>query len=249
MTYHGTNTYLVQGPSGCTVIDPGPNDRVHVSDILAAAGGHVAMIVLTHTHSDHRGACDELKQKTGAPVAAFHASASPEFTPDIPLQDGDEIAGMSAVHTPGHASDHLCFARPDGILFSADHVMSWSSTIVSPPDGDMADYCASLQVLLDRDDAIYLPGHGPPIHEPKPYVAGLLSYRIEREQAIVEALKLCPSNSWDLVDRLYSKTDPWLRMAAERNVVAHLLKLQREGKVEECSEIWRSTSLQNVHVS
>ncbi|MBD2749525.1 MBL fold metallo-hydrolase [Microvirga sp. BT688] len=246
MTYHGTNTYLIPRPSGFIVIDPGPDDSVHVNDVLLATEGRVSTIILSHSHSDHRGACAALKEKTGAPVVAFHASASPEFSPDIPLQDGDEVEGMIAIHTPGHASDHLCFARPDGLLFSADHVMSWSSTIVSPPDGDMADYCTSLQILLNRGENIFLPGHGPPIHNPKPYVASLLSYRTERERAIVNALNIRPFNTWDLVDRLYSKTDPWLRMAAERNVVAHLLKLQSEGKVEEYAELWRPTSLRRA---
>lgn len=145
---------------------------------------------------------------------------------------------MLAIHTPGHASEHLCFAARDGIVFSADHVMSWSSSIVSPPDGNMATYCASLHLMLSRNDCLFLPGHGLPLPDPAPYVADLLNRRIEWEEAMYEALHSGPSNAWDLMDRLYSKTDPWLRRAAERNILAHLEKLQAEGRVEHFSGTW-----------
>jgi glyoxylase-like metal-dependent hydrolase (beta-lactamase superfamily II) len=146
---------------------------------------------------------------------------------------------MTAIHTPGHASDHLCFARPDGIVFSADHVMSWSSSIVSPPGGDMTAYVTSLRLMLGRDDRVYLPGHGPPLPNPKPYVEDLLDHRVKREEAIFRTLRDGSCTTWDVVDRLYSKTHPWLRRAAERNVVAHLLKLQAEGLVVQEGERWR----------
>jgi glyoxylase-like metal-dependent hydrolase (beta-lactamase superfamily II) len=242
MTYHGTNTYLIDTPDGLVVLDPGPDRPEHVQHIIDAAGAEkVALIILSHTHHDHLGAVPALKRATGAPVAGFHASADPGFAADIRLGHGDPIAGMTALHTPGHCSDHLCFATAiDGTdtLFSADHVMSWSSSIVSPPDGDMADYFNSLRLLLDRNDAVYLPGHGPPLPAPHDLVRALLAHRRMREQAIEIALADGAADIVTLRERLYSQTDPRLRKAAERNVLAHLLKLQGEGKVRQDGERW-----------
>ncbi|KAB0267840.1 MBL fold metallo-hydrolase [Microvirga brassicacearum] len=241
MTYHGTNTYLIESEEGTIVLDPGPDDDGHLEDILRATGGRISSILLSHTHSDHFGSMAALKARTGARTFAFHLSADSAFAPDVPLKDGDTVAGMVALHTPGHASDHLCFARPDGIVFSADHVMSWSSSIVSPPGGDMASYFTSLRRMLTRDDRLFLPGHGPPLPNPAPYVQELLDSRLKREDAIAAALLDGPHGTWDLVDRLYSQTHPWLRQAAERNVTAHLLKLRSEGRAEQHGEIWVST--------
>lgn len=238
MTYHGTNTYLIETADGLVVLDPGPDDDGHLEDILRAAKGAVNAILISHTHSDHLGSTTALKARTGAVTYAFHVSGDPSFTPDVLLRDGDSVFDMTALHTPGHASDHLCFARPDGVVFSADHVMSWSSSIVSPPGGDMADYCASLKRMLARDDQLYLPGHGPPLPQPRPYVQELLDRRIARENEIATVLEAGPIGTWELVDRLYSKTDPWLRRAAERNVAAHLLKLQAEGRAVLKDELW-----------
>ena len=240
MTYHGTNTYLIETHDSFVVLDPGPDDDSHLTAILAATGGQVSAILISHTHSDHLGATAALKAQTGATTFAFHQSADPAFSPDVLLQDRDTVAGMAAIHTPGHASDHLCFARPDGIIFSADHVMSWSSSIVSPPRGDMAAYIASLHLMLLRDDRLYLPGHGPPLSNPKPYVRDLLDHRLKREEAIAQMLRSGPLTTWELVDRLYVKTLPRLRRAAERNVTAHLLKLQCEGLVWAEGERWRA---------
>jgi glyoxylase-like metal-dependent hydrolase (beta-lactamase superfamily II) len=243
MTYHGTNTYLIEADDGFVVLDPGPDDKGHLDDVLRATGGRVSAIPLSHTHADHLGATAALKAQTGAPTSAFRVSADPEFGADVLLDDGDTAAGMIAIHTPGHASDHLCFARPDGIIFTADHVMSWSSSIVSPPGGNMADYFESLRRILARDDRLLLPGHGPPLPEPKAHVRALLDHRVKREAAILLALEVGPQGTWDLVDRLYSKTDPWLRRAAERNVTAHLLKLQAEGRVKQKGESWLARGL------
>ncbi|MCU4179625.1 MBL fold metallo-hydrolase [Bosea sp. BH3] len=240
MTYHGTNTYLIETSDGAIVLDPGPDDDGHLDDVIAATHGAVSAILLSHSHSDHLGATSSLKARTRAPVFAFHRPADPSFEPDGLIRNGDIVAGMTAIHTPGHASDHLCFARPDGVVFSADHVMSWSSSIVSPPDGNMAAYCDSLRVMLSRDDRLYLPGHGPALPNPRPYVADLLKRRILREEAIFAALAAGPATAWDLMDRLYSKTDPWLRRAAERNVLAHLDKLHSEGLVEQIDDRWQT---------
>jgi glyoxylase-like metal-dependent hydrolase (beta-lactamase superfamily II) len=238
MTYHGTNTYLLDGPDGTTVLDPGPDDARHVAAILAATDGRVARIVLTHTHSDHLGAVAALKAATGAPTHAFHRSAAPSFAADVPLRDGDTVAGLTAIHTPGHAADHLTFDFGDGVLFTGDHVMSWNSSIVSPPRGDMADYMQSLRRLLARRDIVYLSGHGPPLHDPHAYVGDLLARREEREQAIVAAIHQSPLTVEVLADRLYAKTDPMLRYASERNVLAHLLKLEAEGTVTQSGDGW-----------
>lgn len=244
MTYLGTNTYLIDGPDGLIVLDPGPKDQAHVEAILDQAGANVSLILLSHAHSDHVGAVPALRERTGAPVAAWHASAMAGPAPDIALLDGDRIAGLTALHTPGHAPDHLCFAATvDGarVLFSADHVMSWSSSIVNPPSGDMADYFASLQRLLDRNDDLYLPGHGPKLPEPRALTADLLSHRQAREAGIRAALAARPpSNTRELTDALYSQTHPMLKLAAERNVLAHLIKLEREGAAARDGELWRA---------
>jgi glyoxylase-like metal-dependent hydrolase (beta-lactamase superfamily II) len=244
MTYHGTNTYLIDTTDGLVVLDPGPDDPVHVEAVMRATGGQVALILLSHTHHDHVGATAALQEATGAPTAGFRESGLATFEADIKLADGDTIAGMLALHTPGHASDHLCFALDTAertkVLFSADHVMSWSSSVVSPPDGDMAAYFASLHILLERDDEVFLPGHGPKLPEPRDLVRELLHHRMSRERAIEQALGQGAANTFTLMDTLYSQVHPRLRRAAERNVLAHLLKLEGEGKVMRDGEIWRA---------
>ncbi len=242
MTYHGTNTYLLDTDDGLAVLDPGPDRTEHVEHILEATDGEtIGLIILSHTHHDHLGAVPALRRATSAPVAAFHTSADPAFSADIKLGHGDAVAGLTALHTPGHCSDHLCFTvQIEGVptLFSADHVMSWSSSIVSPPDGDMAAYFRSLRLVLEREDAIYLPGHGPPLPQPHGLVRDLLAHRQMREHAIEAALRDGPADIVALRERLYSQTDPRLRRAAERNVLAHLLKLEAEGKVHQDGERW-----------
>ncbi len=243
MTYHGTNTYLIDGLEGTIVVDPGPDDANHVAALLAATRS-VAKILVTHTHRDHVGAVAALREATGAPVYAFEPGALPGFVPDIPLHDGDEVDGWTALHTPGHAADHLCFARADGVVLTADHVMSWSSSVVSPsrdgtPGGDMAAYFASLRRMIARDDRVYLPGHGPKLPEPRPFVQALLDHRQAREAAIAGALAGSPRTTKALVATLYSQVDPTLLAAAERNVIAHLLKLEAEGRAARDGEMWR----------
>ena len=245
MTYHGTNTYLIEPPitdpgSGLVVLDPGPDDGRHVAELLAAAGAPVARILLSHTHADHLGAVAALRAATGAPVAAFHRSAKPGFAADLALRDGDRVAGLLAIHTPGHAADHLCFAAPGGVLFSADHVMGWSSSVVSPPRGDMAAYVGSLERLLARDEQLYHPGHGPAVASPRKLVEGMIRHRLKREAEVARRLEEAgPSSIEGLVDALYSQTDPMLRRAAGRNVLAHLIKLEREGRVRRSGDRWQ----------
>jgi glyoxylase-like metal-dependent hydrolase (beta-lactamase superfamily II) len=245
MTYYGTNTYLIETPDGTAVLDPGPeNHPEHVEAILRHTGGKVALILVSHTHHDHVGAVPALQAATGARTVGFRQSAIDSFTPDIRLEHGDRIAGLEAVHTPGHASDHICFARPgtdgDRILFSADHVMSWSTSIVSPPGGDMRHYFASLNLLLERDDNVYLPGHGPLLRDPHSLVRAMLAHRMLREQAIARKLSDGPADTYTIMDTLYSQLNPRLRRAAERNVLAHLLKMESEGKAVRDGELWRA---------
>lgn len=242
MTYFGTNTYLIETPEGMVVLDPGPEGHPeHVDAILRHTGGQIAFILVSHTHHDHVGAVPALRDACGAPTAGFRNSAIEAFDPDIKLVHGAGFAGMVALHTPGHASDHLCFSMPaTKVLFSADHVMSWSTSIVSPPGGDMRDYFASLNLLLGRDDEIYLPGHGPPLREPRALVREMLTHRMIREQAIAKKLTGGSFDTYTIMDTLYSQLNPRLRKAAERNVLAHLLKMEAEGKAIREGELWRA---------
>ena len=245
MTYHGTNTYLIDTQDGLAVLDPGPEGHPeHVEAILRATGPNLALILVSHTHHDHVGAVPALQEATGAPTVGFRVSGSDTFEADIKLGDGDMVAGMQAIHTPGHASDHLCFAlrAKDGtaVLFSADHVMSWSTSVVSPPGGDMRDYFASLRLLQERSDDVFLPGHGPTLPEPRELVREMLTHRMMREQAIAKRLSEGAAGTFTLMDTLYSQVNPRLRRAAERNVLAHLLKMEAEGKVVRDGELWRA---------
>lgn len=241
MTYHGTNTYLIEGPEGLFVIDPGPaEDEAHVEAIVAALGGRGAGIILTHHHSDHFGAVPRLRRETGLRVYASAIFADDSFRPDIRLSEGDHLAGLGVLHTPGHASDHLCFWRDDGILFTGDHIMAWNSSIVILPDGDMAAYCRQLERLAARDDALYLPGHGPPLSDPIPYARRLLQHRMMREKAILQYLTKSAATPEEIARALYHKTEECIAWSAERNVEAHLDKLMREGRAAHDGQKWRA---------
>jgi glyoxylase-like metal-dependent hydrolase (beta-lactamase superfamily II) len=245
MTYFGTNTYLIDTQEGLAVLDPGPeNHPEHIDAIMRHTGGRIAFILVSHTHHDHVGAVPALQAATGAPTVGFSKSALDAFDPDIKLDHGAAFAGMQALHTPGHAADHLCFAllaaNGDKVLFSADHVMSWSTSIVSPPGGDMRDYFASLNLLLERDDDVYLPGHGPALRDPRSLVREMLTHRMIREQAIAKKLTHGAYDTYTIMDTLYSQLNPRLRRAAERNVLAHLLKMESEGKAVREGELWRA---------
>ena len=247
MTYFGTNTYLIDSPDGLVVLDPGPEDHPeHVEAILRHTGNRVDYILISHTHHDHVGAVPALQAATGARTVGFRNSAIPAFDPDIKLDHGAAFAGMEAIHTPGHASDHLCFARKgpdnDKVLFSADHVMSWSTSVVSPPGGDMQAYFNSMKLLLEREDDVYLPGHGPALREPRELVREMLNHRMIREQAIAKKLSDGPANTHAIMEALYSQLNPRLRRAAERNVLAHLLKMEVEGKAARDGELWRAAN-------
>ncbi|MGE3783072.1 MAG: MBL fold metallo-hydrolase, partial [Alphaproteobacteria bacterium] len=242
-TFTGTGTYVV-GDGEVAIIDPGPDLPEHIGALLASLEGEqVTHILVTHTHRDHSPAAKAVKEATGAPTYGFgpHAGGKRgeagaeeggdwDFSPDIVVHDGDSIQGgkwrFEAVHTPGHTSNHLCFALPDaGILFSGDHVMGWSTSVVAPPDGDMAAYMGSLDKLLARRDAVYWPTHGPAITEPDRHVRAFVAHRREREKGIVECLEAGTGTVEAMVERLYVGLNPALRRAAGRSVLAHLIDL------------------------
>ncbi len=250
-TFTGTCTYLV-GHGDLAVIDPGPEDPAHLAAILDAAGtGAVSAILVTHTHRDHSPGARQLARATGAPIVGcgphrpfrpladaeatrLDASGDRDHLPDRELSEGDTVRGpgwtLRAVATPGHTANHLAFAlEEEQALFSGDHVMGWSTSIVAPPDGAMADYMASLQVLAARDDRVYWPGHGGPVADPQRRVRGLLTHRRQRETAILERLAAGDGRISDIVPKLYPDIAPSLRGAAALSVYAHLEDLVARG--------------------
>ncbi|MBO6538882.1 MAG: MBL fold metallo-hydrolase [Rhizobiaceae bacterium] len=252
-TFYGTNSYLV-GRETLAVIDPGPEDEAHLNAIIKAIGGRrVSHIFVTHTHRDHSPLTPKLKELTGAIVVAEgpHRAARPlrigeinplddsadtDFAPDTVIADDEVVAGdgwsMRALHTPGHAANHAAFAlEGTGIVFSGDHVMAWSTSIVAPPDGSMRDYMKSLDRLLTRDDTFYLPGHGAVLENPAPFLEGLREHRLGREAAILDRIKVGDRTIPDIVRSVYKDTDPRLHGAAALSVLAHVEDLVARGLV------------------
>ena len=252
-TFKGTNTYLI-GERSLAVVDPGPDSAAHCAAILSAAGDRpITHILLTHTHRDHVDGLPRLKAATGARTYAFAAvragrgslATSPsasefvdlDFTPDQALAHGDTVpldaCEVVALHTPGHAPDHLCFAisGPERMLLSGDHVMGWNTSVVAPPEGRMADYLASLELLLGRPDALYLPGHGGRIREPQRTVRAYLVHRRMREQAIRDAIRAGHATIRTIVPVVYRGLDPRLSTAASLSVQAHVEHLAERGLV------------------
>lgn len=246
MTYTGTQTYIV-GEGDVCVIDPGPSDPAHLDAILAALhpGERVTKILVTHSHLDHSPLARPLAEATGAPIFAAGPSdwgKSPvmaalgddvgggegvdaDFTPDEQISEGDVIEGITVLETPGHMANHLSFAWGDA-LFSGDLVMGWSTSLVSPPDGDMTAFFASVARLEARRDRIYYPGHGDPVPEPQTRCAALIAHRRTREAQILEALRtIGPAQAETLARHIYTDVAPALLPAAARNVLAHLIDL------------------------
>lgn len=269
-TFTGTQTWIVGAGRDVAVIDPGPagsglsvgdpgdiNGAGHVEAILRAVAGHrVAAILCTHTHRDHSPAAAPLKEATGAPIIGCaplaladdgpraDAAFDPDYAPDRVLADGERIAGdgwtIEAVATPGHTSNHLCYALLEsGALFTGDHVMAWSTSVVSPPDGDMAAYMASLSKLYDRADRVYYPAHGPAVRKPRQLVRGMLGHRKQRERQILRELAQGARAIPDMVTQMYKGLDPRLTGAAGRSVLAHLLDLEQRGHVVREADSWR----------
>lgn len=260
-TYEGTQTYLV-GQTDLAVIDPGPAEEPHLGALVAAiAGRPVRAILCTHTHRDHSPAAAPLAALTGAPIVGCgpltleddgpraDAAFDPDYAPDRVLADGEQLAGegwtLAAVATPGHTSNHLCYAlESERALFTGDHIMGWSTTVVSPPDGDMTAYLTSLDKLLWRDDVIYYPAHGDPIPQPRRLVRGTLGHRRMREGQILRHLERNgPSLIPDMVAVMYSGIDPRLHGAAGRSVLAHLIDLDHRQLVVREGEGWARVPL------
>lgn len=245
-TFKGTSTAIL-GRGNVVVIDPGPDDPRHLANLRAAlANDTVTHILVTHTHRDHSPAAGALKAWSGAKTYGFgphppgdlagvEEGGDATFAPDVALRDGDVIEAeglaIACVHTPGHISNHMCYAlEQEKALFTGDHVMAWSTSVVAPPAGNMTDYLASLHKLLARDDAIYWPAHGGPVREPKAFVAAYLAHRLEREAEIVEALRAGAAKIPAMVAQIYIGLDAGLRLAASLSVLAHLEKLIEEGR-------------------
>jgi glyoxylase-like metal-dependent hydrolase (beta-lactamase superfamily II) len=249
MTGPGTNTYLVGSNDDVAVIDPGPPVESHVQAILAATGSSIARILVTHTHADHSPAALELKAATGAeliglaPPSDGHQDLT--FRPDRIPADGEQIAfGQStlrAIHTPGHASNQICYLlEEERMLFTGDHIMQGSTVVINPPDGDMAQYLASLRKLKDVDIACLAPGHGYPIPDPQDTIEKLLRHRALRERKIATKLAaLGDATVAELVPAVYDDVAPFMHSMAARSLMAHLLKLEHEGLAGRQGERWR----------
>jgi glyoxylase-like metal-dependent hydrolase (beta-lactamase superfamily II) len=252
-TFTGTCSYIV-GRGRVVILDPGPDLPGHVAALLNAVRGEtVTHIVVSHTHRDHSPASRAIKAATGAPIVGCspHRSARPlaegevntleasgdtEHRPDLELTEGDAIEGpgwrLEAVETPGHMANHLAFALPqERALFSADHVMAWSTSIVAPPDGSMSDFMASLEKLRGRDEAIYWPGHGGPVKEPARFVRALAHHRRQRETSILNRLAAGDRRIEHIVPAIYQGLKPALLGAAGLSVFAHLEDLVSRGVV------------------
>jgi glyoxylase-like metal-dependent hydrolase (beta-lactamase superfamily II) len=252
-TFRGTNTFLI-GEDALAVLDPGPADPSHIDAVLRAIGGaRVAHILVSHTHRDHSPGARLLKSRTGAPILAagphrlarppragedarLEAGADLDFVPDDTLTDGAVVESdsyrLEAVATPGHTANHLAFAWPDaGIIFSGDHVMGWSTTVVAPPDGSMADYMASLEKLAARPERLYLPAHGAEIRNGPDFARALRTHRKMREAAILDGLRRGDASIPELVARVYAGLNPLLSGAAALSTLAHLEDLVARGAV------------------
>ncbi|UWQ39901.1 MBL fold metallo-hydrolase [Leisingera aquaemixtae] len=255
MTFRGTNTYLI-GTGSLAVIDPGPECAPHLEAILAAVqpGQRITHIVVTHSHLDHSPLARGLSQATGAPVYAFGGAGAGRsaimsrlaasglaeggegidtgFAPDITVRDSDVIGGdgweLEVIHTPGHLGNHIALAWNDA-CFTADHVMGWASSLVSPPDGDLTDFMASCRRLRQRSWRVFHPGHGAPVTDPAGRLDWLIAHRQSREAAILQALGQAPATARALAEQIYTETPPALLKAAERNVFAHLVDLSGRG--------------------
>jgi glyoxylase-like metal-dependent hydrolase (beta-lactamase superfamily II) len=251
-TFTGTGTYIV-GRGQVAVIDPGPNLPEHLDAILAAVKGEtVTHILITHHHADHSPLAAPLKAATGAliygcevavpeeaaeSVVKMEADHDFDFRPDVGVCGGGVIQGqgwtIEAIPTPGHTSNHICFAlAEENALFSGDHIMGWSTTVITPPDGDMGDYFDSLETIRARNFTTLWPTHGPPIREVDPFIGAYIAHRRQREAQVLSAVAAGHGTIREMVPALYADVDPRLHPAASRSVLAHLLDLVRRGKVK-----------------
>lgn len=237
MTYHGTNSYLIDTPQGLMILDPGPDDASHLSALATATDGRAKAILLSHGHKDHCGGAASLQATLDVPIYGYRDFAGRNVPIDIRLSEGDTVGGMTVLFTPGHASDHICLAREDGVVFTGDHIMAWSSSVVPYPSGSMADFIASLQRMADRNDKLYLCGHGPVLPDPSPFVLTLIHHRLRREAAVLQALRDGLTTSTAIAKALYESRGPRLLEAAEHNVRAHLAKLLDDGRIRQVDDM------------
>jgi glyoxylase-like metal-dependent hydrolase (beta-lactamase superfamily II) len=248
-TFRGTGVYMI-GKGALAVVDPGPDTPAHQAVLeRALAGRRVSHILVTHTHRDHSPAAKFLKQWSGAKTYGFgragtsgtedapvEESHDRDFVPDVPVKDGDVLEGegfrIACVFTPGHTSNHMCYAlEEEKALFSGDHVMGWSTSVIAPPDGDMRAYRASLEKLRARDDALFYPTHGAPVTDPQGLVRAYIGLRKRRAAQILVCLGKGLDTIPAIVARLYAGVDPRLQGAAACTVRAHLIELQQDGRV------------------
>jgi len=255
-TFTGTQTYLVGEGADRAVIDPGPDEAEHLDAILAAAGdARISAILCTHTHRDHSPGAAPLAERTGAPVMGcaklviadngprLDESFDTTYEPERVLSDGEAVSGdgwtLRAVHTPGHTSNHVCFALEEsGALFTGDHVMGWSTSVIVPPDGDMGDYLESLDKLYSREDRVYYPAHGAAVEKPQQLVRSMLGHRRQRERQILKVLADGPRSLPEFIPIMYKGLDPRLEKAAQMSVHAHLIHLERRDMVNRSEERW-----------
>ncbi|MBL4768557.1 MAG: MBL fold metallo-hydrolase [Rhodobacteraceae bacterium] len=273
MTYRGTNTYLL-GHRAIAVIDPGPPSDTHLEKILSALepGQHISHIIVTHSHIDHSPLAVPLATRTGAPILAFGGPTAGRsavmstlataglagggegidtgFNPDQTLADGEIITGdgwsLEVIHTPGHLGNHIALAWGDA-CFTADHVMGWASSLVSPPDGDLTDFMASCHRLRTRDWSVFHPGHGAPIDDPAGRLDWLIGHRMSRETAILNLLANAPATARHLAENIYIETPPALLGAAERNVFAHLVDLTGKSVVTPDGELSATATFRKIN--
>lgn len=257
-TFKGTSTFIV-GRGKVAVIDPGPDDERHLAALHHALRGEtVTHILVTHCHADHSPLARRLQRETGAKVygqGAAPARASQglrldssidhDFSPDVALADGDTVTGpgwtLEALFTPGHMSNHMCFAlREEQALFSGDHVMAWATSVIAPPDGDMAQYFDSLRKLLSREEQVYHPGHGPSRRDPLPLVRGYLAHRRMREEAIRARVEQGARTVPEIVAAIYADVDPRLHAAAALSTTAHLRHLVAQGKLRQSDGVYEA---------
>jgi glyoxylase-like metal-dependent hydrolase (beta-lactamase superfamily II) len=258
-TFKGTSTFIV-GRGQVAIIDPGPQDEPHLTAILDAVRGEtVTHILVTHTHMDHSPLAAALKAKTGALILAganllsatpdglrLDAGIDRQFAADHPLTHGEKIGGkgwtIEPVFTPGHMSNHMCFALlEEQVLFCGDHVMAWATSVIAPPDGNMAQYMESLRLLLKRDDVIFHPAHGPSRRDPKPLVRAYLTHRKMREAAIYERLKAGDRTPGEIVKSVYADIDPRLHPAAALSTQAHLDHLVEQGRARLVDSVYEAS--------
>ena len=249
-TYRGTGTYIV-GQGRVAIVDPGPDDADHVAAVLAAVDGEqVEAMLITHTHRDHSPASRAVAEATGAPAYGFgpHPAADTDdgkseergdtdFAPDMAVVHGDVVEGpgwsFECLYTPGHISNHVAYRWREATgVFTGDHIMGWSTTIIPPPDGNMTDYLASLRLLADSPgDRAYWPTHGPPVTEPQALVEALYAHRLDRERQILECLATGPQTIAEMVGAMYADVASELHEPAARSVLAHLIAMVGKGRV------------------